>query len=184
MLQSKCNCHLYHLIYVLTENDIPFFKEKHKCQGYSFEGLELEVQHKQDANIPFDVIHEVTKGELYLIHSQSTENTYTVNVEGHTCNCVEFPCISYCNHFRAIQIHFLKVVNEILLSSTFASDKPSSFSNGKDNLSEVKTEANNNSVSSPTAVLAAISSKIQCLAVCIILQPPTQLTNPIAGQHS
>ena len=49
MLEGKRNRRMDNLIYVLLHKVIPHFRAKHRCQQFGFEGPDLEVQCRNEA---------------------------------------------------------------------------------------------------------------------------------------
>jgi hypothetical protein len=72
------------------------------------EGLDAEVLKRQDivkraATFKHEDIQVLGEGQ-YLVRSQShPSQVYYVNLEAYTCDCPNYPLISYCKHICAVQ---------------------------------------------------------------------------------
>lgn len=114
MLKGKQNCCMDHLIYSLVRKVIPYYRAKHHCKKFGFEGPDLECSQRmeiitQAEKIFIEHIEEVIQSESYLVKSQShLSMKYHINIIAYTCECASYPLILFCTYICAVQFHFPK----------------------------------------------------------------------------
>src|ERR1700729_1449989 len=117
MLEGKRNRHLDNLIYTLIHKVVPYFKAKHHCQQFGFEGPNWELQRRTEIQahaltIAIEDIAELTESQLYSVQLQSDPKcTYSVDIDTYTCDCDGFPMVLFCKHLCAVQTHYLETVD-------------------------------------------------------------------------
>ena len=87
-MEGKRNRHLDHLIYILVDQAIPFFIQRHRRQEFGFEGGDLEVEERlriegcaKSIKIE-DITAVAEEDKVYLVKSQSKKKIqYHVNLE-------------------------------------------------------------------------------------------------------
>lgn len=125
-LEGKRNRRLDHLIHVLVNNVVPYFKAKHHRQRWGFEGPDLELKHRREIEVRAETIsandiEEVNEQGQYSVCSQSIPgHKYTVDINEYTCDCFSYPLISYCKHLAAVQCHHGEDVEVHSLTALFA----------------------------------------------------------------
>lgn len=187
MLEGKRNRHLDHLIFTLIEKVVPYFQSRHWRQQFGFEGPDLEMKRRMEINeramlIPIDDIEE-SESQTFRVHSQTDRTRwYTVDLETYTCDssCESFPVIMFCKHIAAVQLHFEEAITQLHLSSIFT--KPTTRPLQRYIDSHTPSAA---SPPQPTVLnvddikLAALSNKLQQLAIRTHLQPPSHLSDTL-----
>ncbi|KAJ7832372.1 hypothetical protein B0H13DRAFT_1654230 [Mycena leptocephala] len=110
-LHGKRNRRLDHLINTLLHAVLPYYSLKQRRQDLGFEGPNVEVRKRQDikkrsATYTRENIEVLGDGQ-YLVQSQSDPSKmYEVDIETYTCDCLDYPLISYCKHISAVQSLF------------------------------------------------------------------------------
>jgi hypothetical protein len=110
-LQGKRNRRLDHLLNKLLHAVVPYYSLKQRRQDLGLEGPDMEVRKRQDitkrsAAYTQEDIEFVEEGR-YLVRSQSDPSrVYEVDIETYTCDCPDYPLISYCKHLCAVQLFF------------------------------------------------------------------------------
>lgn len=115
MLEGKCNHRMDNLIWTLTNRVIPYYRAKHHCQQFGFEGPNLELQWQKNIEatshfIKIDNVEEVIQGSHYTVRSQlHPDKHYNVNMDSYTCNCKYFPSSHTANILQPYNCCFLKM---------------------------------------------------------------------------
>ncbi|KAJ7282530.1 hypothetical protein C8J57DRAFT_1554562 [Mycena rebaudengoi] len=104
----KRNRRLDHLLHTLLNDVLPYYALKQRRQELGFEGPDLEVKKRKDIIkrskvYVKDDIQQISDSK-YLVPSQSNPSKlYEVNLDAYTCQCLDYPLISYCKHLCAVQ---------------------------------------------------------------------------------
>ncbi|KAJ6496885.1 hypothetical protein DFH09DRAFT_945727 [Mycena vulgaris] len=112
-LHGKRNRRLDHLLSTLLNDVLPYYALKQRRQELGFEGPDIEVKKRrrivQESKSYTKVdIEQVSEGN-YLVKSKSDPSkTYEVDLDTYTCNCLDYPLISYCKHICAVQTLFIE----------------------------------------------------------------------------
>ncbi|KAF5333556.1 hypothetical protein D9611_002587 [Ephemerocybe angulata] len=140
-MQNKRNRRADHLIYILTQQVIPYFRHKHRAQEHGFEGPDLEVRERirieRLANtIPSgDIVQSDDDSSIFTVKSQSLPDVhYKVDLDAYDCSCLSFPKIMMCKHIFAAQIHYPELCEPISSSSLNTSSPDTFESNGQSEL--------------------------------------------------
>ncbi|KAJ7161196.1 hypothetical protein C8R46DRAFT_905421 [Mycena filopes] len=107
-LHGKRNRRLDHLLSTLLADVLPYYALKQRRQALGFEGVDIEVKKRKDiierskVYVKDDIVH--VEGGKYLVSSKSDPSkAYEVDLETYTCQCLDYPLISYCKHLCAVQ---------------------------------------------------------------------------------
>ena len=115
-MEGKRNRHLDHLIYVLIEKAIPYFRARHHRQHLGFEGPDLEIQRcieiaEHAKTIQKSDISLTEDPSIFCVKSQSIQNfSYDVDLVSYHCNCLSFLLVNFCKHISAVQLHFPETI--------------------------------------------------------------------------
>lgn len=180
-LEGKRNRRLDHLVHVLVNEVMPYYKGKHWRQYFGFEGPDLEISRRRQIGqsaieIQPDHITEVDDEGQYTVQSQTTKGrSYSVNIEQYTCDCDSYPLVSYCKHLAAVQIHYTEGfdIQQIGLQFVSVANKYSSPSAG---LSKAPTHAPDPNTTPDDLLLASVTEKLQRLTVRTRLSPPHHIS--------
>ncbi|KAJ7579511.1 hypothetical protein C8J56DRAFT_796284, partial [Mycena floridula] len=112
---------LDHLIYILVQDTIPYFIQRHYRQLSGWDGVNREFQKRREIQARAKSIakHSITPsddadGSMFQVASQSKPNTwYQVDLEAYSCECLSFSGIDFCKHICAVQYHFPEVYETI-----------------------------------------------------------------------
>ena len=167
-MEGKRNRCLDHLIYVLIEKAIPYFRARHHRQHLGFEGPDLEIQRRIEIaerakTIQKSDISLTEDPSTFRVKSQSIQNfSYDVDLVSHHCNCLSFLLVNFCKHISAVQLHH---VNE----------------DGDEEIIRDKHSKNDNN----SDEIVQIASKLQELTNQLLFDPPGEITNELRdlGEH-
>ena len=176
-MQGKRNQRLDHLIYILVDQAIPYFIQRHHRQEVGFEGPDLEVQRRlkieeRGLSIPLAHITQDTDQGVFFVQSQSKPQVrYRVDLEAYDCDCIDFPAICFSKHICAVQCHFPemeKLVPTSMLSihctDTVEPDVGSSDSDDEFLSPTADT--------SPKSIIDSLINKLSALAIQLQASPP------------
>ena len=159
-MEGKWNRCLDHLIYVLVEKAIPYFRARHHRQHLGFEGPDPSTFH---------------------VKSQSIQNfSSDVDLVSYHCNCLSFPLVNFCKHISAVQLHFPKTIAFVPETSLSGYAQHVDEDGNEEIISNKHSKNDNNSNE-----IVQIASKLQELANQLLFDPPGEITDELwdLGEH-
>src|SRR5258708_4652662 len=111
-MEGKRNRRLDHLIYILVDQAIPYFVQRHHRQEAGFEGPDLEVKRRlkieeHAQSIPStQITQDIDQGVFFVQLQSKPQVQYQIDLNAYDCDCIDFPAICFCKHICAIQYHF------------------------------------------------------------------------------
>ncbi|KAJ7331319.1 hypothetical protein DFH08DRAFT_966340 [Mycena albidolilacea] len=116
-LLGKRNHCIDHLVHTLVERVVPYYALKQKHQDLNFKGPDIEMKkrmdiHKRAGKYTEDQIQHVEDSRYLVVSQSQPSRKYNVDIEVYSCNCLDFPLISFCKHMAAVQHIFEQVFNE------------------------------------------------------------------------
>jgi hypothetical protein len=170
-------------------------REQH--QEFGFEGPDLEMKCHLEIQalahkIGSDQITPVqdSNGNEYHVCSQSNPTQqYRVNINTYTCDCQDFPRISFCKHICAVQYHFPEQVEPRPLATIFSislpaiSDPNIEMAACSNDITNETHDSTINEAEDSAELLSDICKQLQQLAICSQHAPPPQLTDALRTLH-
>ncbi|KAJ7247685.1 hypothetical protein C8J57DRAFT_1522674 [Mycena rebaudengoi] len=107
-LHGKRNRRLDHLLNTLVNEVLPYYALKQRRQDLGLEGPDVEIRKCQDilkksTTYTMDDI-DVLGDSLYRVRLESDPSrSYEVDMDAYTCECLDYPIISFCKHIAAVQ---------------------------------------------------------------------------------
>jgi hypothetical protein len=198
-LEGKRNRRLDHLLHTLVCKAVPHLIARDRCQEFGFEGPDLEVKrrleiqalaHKIESD-QITPIENTNQNEFYVRSQSNPTQQYRVDIDIYTCDCSDFPHISFCKHICAVQYHFPEQVELRPLATIFSI---SGSTTQVPNISPIIDDSNNdgsdeipdsaiNGAEETTDMLNDICKQLQQLAIRARFSQPQQLTEPLRALH-
>lgn len=137
--------------------------------------------------IPIDNIKE-SESQTFRVHSQ-TDHTrwYTMDLETYTCDssCELFPVIMFCKHIAMVQLHFEEAITQLHLSSIFTKPATGPLQQYIDSHTPLAASPTQSTMLNVDDIkLAALSNKLQQLAIQTRLQPPSHLSDTLTASST
>jgi hypothetical protein len=170
---------------------------RERCQEFGFEGPDLEMKRHLEiqalaCKIGSDQITPVegSNGNEYHICSQSNPTQqHRVNINAYTCDCQDFPRISFCKHICAVQCHFPEQVEPRSLATIFSISRSATSDLNIGQAAQSDDDTNEtldstiNEAEDNAELLDDICKQLQQLAIRSRYSPPPQLTDTLRALH-
>jgi hypothetical protein len=98
-------------VYTFVHHMEPYYQSRHERQIIGFEGVDLAAARRQEIeasarDISLDSVLNFDSTHFHVASQSSPGTFYTIDLIESTCDCADFPRISYCKHIGAVYVHF------------------------------------------------------------------------------
>jgi len=178
---------------------VPHLIARDRRQEFGFDGPDLEMKrrleiqasaHKIESD-QITPIENTNQNEYYVCSQSNPTQQYRINIDVYTCNCGDFPRISFCKHICVVQYHFPEQVELRPLATIFSISgsasqdpdiPPTIDDRNNDGGNEIPDSAINEAEDN-TDMLNDLCKQLQQLAIRTRFSPPPQLTDPLRALH-